>query len=855
MIVPPNKAIGGISCACIVLFTLIVYLKFNSDSWTTAPSVRTYTPVCLDDPPNFFTQGSPIDAQTALPNAALRLNSRVVDEATNPAPAFNDKFSSDSEAGLAGSSTTSSSSLNSNPKLQPQHSNSRTKPPQRPVELETHVDRGRALNPKVIDDLWTPPNTVEPASYNSEVGNGFGYPNASSDAGIADRMSPSDVATLQELPAACTTDLEDYLRRDSRGDADDAHARRLATSSYGGYPLAEQPAEVAAADETLYNPHAKASQAAFSKAAPTKAAATKAASKGTTGQAKAEDATGADADDEDESKEGPDPHLEIYSRDAFPSARECKTCHEQIFEEWASSSHAYASISPMFHVFEEKVNKLTSGTIGYFCLRCHAPVATTMGLRRDQAIWDGPAVFREGVTCVACHRVKTPYTKADGERRIEPGDIYAPVYGGSDGKGVAIAGKYAGKYKVKTDAHDKGVGQPMHRRSIQFEELSQSSFCMSCHQVAVKPGIKLEVVWDQYRASPACKEGVSCQDCHMGIVPGVDAGYSFGPAAVVAGKVVNPERKHSNHVFYGPGYSIAHPGIFPQTTEADKWSVNQWLSFDWRSDWGKEKYEDDVADGLAGDYFPPAWQDADDRVEAREIITKNLKKLAYKKDLRRQVLENGSKLDGPFFAQRPTAGQRLNFRYCLTNTNPGHNMPSGSLGAQPQLWMNAVLIDPDGQRIWETGYVDSNGDLADNHSLDVLARRIPFDDQLFNLQTKFLTTNVKGTEREMYLPVSFDVDQLPFIRPAPQPVTVINHPPGIRMEGHSIPALGSRNAKFSVPGDLIRRPGVYRLSVRMRSRAEPIYFMRFCDATPEMERMMNEWIADFHVNTVSFEVR
>jgi hypothetical protein len=75
------------------------------------------------------------------------------------------------------------------------------------------------------------------------------------------------------------------------------------------------------------------------------------------------------------------------------------------------------------------------------------------------------------------------------------------------------------------------------------------------------------------------------------------------------------------------------------------------------------------------------------------------------------------------------------------------------------------------------------------------------------------------------------------------------------MEGHSLPALGSRNAKFSIPAKLLTQPGTYRLSVRMRSRAEPIYFMRFCNATAEMERMMNEWIADFHVNTVTFEVR
>ena len=782
MIVPPNKAIGGISCACIVFFMLIVYLKFNSETWSTTPSVRTYAPVGSNDLPNFFTEG-------------------------------------------------------------PQQL-SQTMPLRHPPSVGANVDPGRELNPKVIDNLWVPPSTVQPAAYNG----GFGYP---SDSGIVQRLSAKDIATLQQLPVACTTDLHDYLQHPPTAEA---YPQDAATSPTGGYPLTEDPTEqaavVATADGTLYNPHVKATQAAFSKAA-----ATKASANSKTAKTKEDDTSDDDADDKDKSKDGPDPHLEIYSRDAFPSARQCKACHEQIFDEWAASSHAYASISPMFHVFEEKINKLTSGTIGYFCLRCHAPVATTMGLRRDQAIWDGPAVFREGVTCIACHRVKTPYSKTNGERRIEPGDIYAPVYGGSNGQGVAIASKYAGKYKVKTDSHDKGIGQSMHRRSIQFEELSQSTFCASCHQVAVQPGIKLEVVWDQYRASPACKEGVSCQDCHMGIVPGVDAGYSFGPAAVVSGKVVNPERKHSNHMFYGPGYSIAHPGIFPQTTEADKWSFNEWLSFDWRSDWGKEKYEDDVADGLAGDYFPPVWQDADDRVEAREIITDNLKKLAYKKDVRRQLLENGSKLDGPFFAERPTAGRRLNFRYCLTNTNPGHNMPSGSLGAQPQLWMNVVLMNPDGQRIWETGYVDSHGDLADNHSLDVLARLIPHDDQLFNLQTKFLTTNVKGTEREMYLPINFDVDQLPFIRPAAQPVTVINHPPGIRMEGHSIPALGSRNAKFSIPGDLVSRPGTYRLSVRMRSRAEPIYFMRFCEATPEMERMMNEWIVDFHVNTVTFEVR
>ncbi|MGI9518437.1 MAG: multiheme c-type cytochrome [Pirellulaceae bacterium] len=550
-----------------------------------------------------------------------------------------------------------------------------------------------------------------------------------------------------------------------------------------------------------------------------------------------------------------DPHAEVFQESQFPSATQCAKCHEQIFDEWASSSHAYSAVSPMFHRFEDKINELTQGTIGYFCMRCHAPVATTVGLRRDQSIWDGPRVFREGVTCIACHRVKENYTKTNGERRIEPGDIHDPVYSGSGQLGSQIAAKYADYFKVKTDPSDQGPGQPMHRRAIEFEQLSQSDFCMSCHQVAVQPGIKLEVVWDQYRASPAWREGITCQECHMGIVPGRADGYSVGPAAVVDGKAVTPERKHSNHMFYGPGYSVAHPGVFPQNQKADRWRFNDWLQFDWRAGWGTEAFEDAVADGQISPLFPSAWAEPDDRMDARDIITENLNKLEFKRDIRRQVMENGSQLDGPFFQHDPAAGQALRFHYCVTNTNPGHNLPSGSLGAQPQLWLNVVLVGPDGNRLWESGYLDSVGDLADLHSQDVLERRVPLDKQLFNLQTKFLTSNVKGTDREMYLPINFDFDQLPFIRPAPQPVSVLNHPPFIRMEAHSIPPLGQRKAKYVIPAALIQQPGTYRLSVRLRSRAEPIYFMKFVDATPEMIRMMNEWIVDAHVQSVIFEVK
>jgi hypothetical protein len=74
------------------------------------------------------------------------------------------------------------------------------------------------------------------------------------------------------------------------------------------------------------------------------------------------------------------------------------------------------------------------------------------------------------------------------------------------------------------------------------------------------------------------------------------------------------------------------------------------------------------------------------------------------------------------------------------------------------------------------------------------------------------------------------------------------------MEQKSLPPLGSRKAKYSVPGQLLQQPGRYRLSVRLRSRMEPIYFMKFCDATPEMQRRMLENTLDLHETAVEFEI-
>ncbi len=270
---------------------------------------------------------------------------------------------------------------------------------------------------------------------------------------------------------------------------------------------------------------------------------------------------------------------------------------------------------------------------------------------------------------------------------------------------------------------------------------------------------------------------------------------------------------------------------------------------------GTEEFERSIANSNMNAMFPPPWNTSQERQDARKAIDENLRLIEFKRANATATIELSSSIQGPFFDAEPRAGQALKFSYVVSNTSEGHNMPSGSLGAQPQLWLNVVLIGPDGRRLFESGDLDRFGDLRDIQSTDVQQGLVPADLQLANYQTKFLVTNVKGTDREFFFPIPIDVDPLPIFRPGVVPYSVLNHPPLARMEAHSIPPLDSRIEKYKVPAECISMPGRYRLSVRLRSRVEPPYFARFVGLPDESLRLLNERILDIHGQSYEFIVR
>ncbi len=506
-------------------------------------------------------------------------------------------------------------------------------------------------------------------------------------------------------------------------------------------------------------------------------------------------------------------HAALFLEDRFPSAVTCATCHPSHYREWSVSPHAYAQMSPVFNAMHGTILKRTNGTNGDFCIRCHTPVGMNLGEPEFMSNMDRHPTSREGVTCIVCHRVNNAYGKLSGRLALVEGDIFETVYGpkGNDELQRVID---SGEYFVNTDP-ERG-GRDIHLEAEKFFQLSTSGFCGTCHDVNLMNGFRLEEAFSEFKTSPAAKDGVSCQDCHMGREPGVVSGYREEPAAVVGDRPTLP-RKRTDHMFIGPDYSVVHPGIFPHNTAASELAtIREWLQFDHEAGWGTDEFELSRPD----DYeFPERWRSADDRYDARDILDDNQQLLDEAHRARRELLRAGYQLGDIEVAE---GGRKdLRFRVQVRNATPGHGVPTG-FDAERLVWLAVDVFDRDGEIVFRSGDLDPNGDVRDTHSLYVHNGELPLDRHLFSLQSRFLTRMVRGGEREQVLAVNYSPDPLPFLRPSTTSTILTGRPLGARKHKQNIEPLGHRWAEYRVPARNLTGNGPYRAEVRLKAAMVPV---------------------------------
>jgi hypothetical protein len=542
------------------------------------------------------------------------------------------------------------------------------------------------------------------------------------------------------------------------------------------------------------------------------------------------------------------------------------------------SQHAYAQLSPVYMAMQNAINHLTSKTNGDFCIRCHNQV----GMNKEEPTFytnlDRHPASREGITCIVCHRISSPgstkeeqialgslpYGKVSGRMAIQKADIKDIIYGPRPDD------------EVKSQIDSAG-SENIHSQAGKFSQISTSGFCGTCHDVNLFNGFRLEEAFSEYKNSPAAKNGISCQDCHMGVIQGAVVAGKDGKAVAkenyIYGKIASSstrDRKMTDHTFSGQDYSVIHPALFPLSDEiVATATIRDWVNFDFDAGWSSKRWEDMTGkekDGKIHKSFWPngeqlnRWMYRSDRENARKIILNQFKRITEARRKRLQVLKRGYKMlnyedKDEYNQDRITVTQADNngieFHVGVKNGTDGHNVPTGFIGER-LVWIQVdVYKDGMEEPVFQSGDLDPNGDVRDQHSFFVHGGdsrwkiadgkgaqrllttpkfvtpedekvRVKPDLQLFNLQSKFITRNIRGGEREQILAINHSVDTLPFIRPSTRSTVITGQPAGARIHRLSLPTNSTRKVSYEVDEDLLKGSGKYKIVMKFKSAMLPV---------------------------------
>lgn len=349
----------------------------------------------------------------------------------------------------------------------------------------------------------------------------------------------------------------------------------------------------------------------------------------------------------------PDPELSVAADmldGQIQSAELCASCHPRQYDEWRQSMHAYAALSPVFDAMTAKAYRDSTGDVGTFCTGCHTPQGALAGEPGSSTAATRSELSREGINCDGCHTA-IGHGEQVGNALIER-DLSSVRRGPYEG----------GDYGIHQGEYSDFVTSP--------------ELCGSCHDVFTFPGVRIEEAFTEYSASPAAEEGVRCQDCHMGPVPGQVSERPWGPSAIVNG-VPMGDREQASHRFIGVDYSLLDSFPYPDDPEAGGAARAEYL---------------EQVQSLVG--------------SALEIA-----------QVSGEVEESSLLVD-----------------VVVQSRVAGHGIPTG-FTSERQVWVDITVTDADGQVILRSGDLDDYGDLRDAHSWEVQAGSVEEDDQLVNYQS------------------------------------------------------------------------------------------------------------------------
>ncbi len=223
----------------------------------------------------------------------------------------------------------------------------------------------------------------------------------------------------------------------------------------------------------------------------------------------------------------------------FMDSESCKRCHTDIYTQWQSSMHHFASFNNQWY---RKSIEYMQDTIGIksslWCGGCHDHaliVAGTMQTHPIREIENTPA-GQNGLGCMSCHAiVHVGSTMGQGDFVME----YPALTEYAASKNPVL--RYLHDYDVKVNPkpHRNAFLKPFHKQPQQVAQ-----FCSACHKVHLDVPVN-NYRWirgfddyDNWQASGVSGLGArsfyypskpsNCADCHMPLVPSKDQGNISG---------------------------------------------------------------------------------------------------------------------------------------------------------------------------------------------------------------------------------------------------------------------------------------------------------------------------------------
>jgi Flp pilus assembly protein TadD len=226
----------------------------------------------------------------------------------------------------------------------------------------------------------------------------------------------------------------------------------------------------------------------------------------------------------------------LIPSDFFMDSALCGECHQDIYQQWKSSMHHFASFNNQFYRRSIEHMQELSGTQGSkWCAGCHDHAVFFDG-RFDRPIKEQVETpeAQNGLGCVSCHSIAhVDGTAGNGGFTIG----YPPLHNLASSRNPVIK---------KVNEFITYLNPEPHRRTFMKAFMRQDSaeFCSTCHKVHLDQPVN-NYRWfrgfdeyDNWQASGVSGQGArsfyypaesaTCGKCHMQLVPSQDPGNHGG---------------------------------------------------------------------------------------------------------------------------------------------------------------------------------------------------------------------------------------------------------------------------------------------------------------------------------------